>query len=74
MRAKAAHQATLKEGIIEVDEIFSLESFKGQWGLPLPPRHRGGKGQTCGTRPKYISVMAVQDRNGHHADFQLAIK
>ena len=67
----AGHQATQEEGIVEVDETFFLESFKGQRGLPRPPRHRGGKGRTRGTGPDYIPVMVVQDRAGHHADFQL---
>ncbi|HHQ4552827.1 TPA: IS1595 family transposase, partial [Aeromonas veronii] len=62
---------TQEEGIVEVDETFFLESFKGQRGLPRPPRHRGGKGRSRGTGPDYIPVMVVQDRAGHHADFQL---
>lgn len=65
--AMAAHQATREEGIVEVDETFFLESFKGQRGLPRPPRHRGGKGRTRGTGPDYIPVMVEQDRAGHHA-------
>ncbi|MGY3892268.1 IS1595 family transposase, partial [Aeromonas mytilicola] len=40
-------------------------------GLPRPARHRGGKGRTRGTGSDYIPVMVVQDRAGHHADFQL---
>ncbi len=44
LRAMAGHQATREEGIVEVDETFFLESFKGQRGLPRLPRHRGGKG------------------------------
>ncbi|MGE6136615.1 IS1595-like element ISAs23 family transposase, partial [Aeromonas salmonicida] len=71
LRAMATHQATREEGIVEVDDTFFLESFKGQRGLPRPPRHRGGKGRTRGTGPDYIPVMVVQDRAGHHADFQL---
>lgn len=67
----ACHQATRVEGIVEVDETFFLESFKGQQGLPRPPWHRGSKGRTRGTGPDYIPVMVVQDRAGHHADFQL---
>lgn len=67
----AGHQATREEGIVEVDETFFLELFKGQRGLPRPPRHRGGKGRTRGTGRDYIPVMVVQDRAGHHADFQL---
>ena len=71
LRAMAGHQATREEGIVEVDETFFLESFKGQRGLPRPARHRGGKGRTRGTGPDYIPVMVVQDRAGYHADFQL---
>ncbi|MNR49901.1 hypothetical protein D3C85_1693460 [compost metagenome] len=29
-----SHQATWEEGIVEVDETFFLESFKGQHRLP----------------------------------------
>ncbi|MGY4024341.1 IS1595 family transposase, partial [Aeromonas sobria] len=54
-----------------VDETFFLESFKGQRGLPRLARRRGGKGRTRGTGPDYIPVIVVQDRAGHHADFQL---
>ncbi|TNH93892.1 IS1595 family transposase, partial [Aeromonas jandaei] len=69
--AMATHQVTREEGIVEIDETFFLESFKGQRGLPRPPRHRGGKGRTRGTGPDYIPVLMVQDRAGHHTDFQL---
>lgn len=71
LKAMATHQATREEGIVEVDETFFLESFKGQRGLPCPARHRGGKGRTRGTGPDDIPVMVVQDRAGHLADFQL---
>jgi hypothetical protein len=36
----ASHQAAREGGIVEVDETFFLESFKGQRGLPRPARHR----------------------------------
>lgn len=56
----ASHQATQEEGIVEVGEAFFLESFKGQRGLPRPPRHRGGKGRTRGTGPDHnIPVMVA---------------
>ena len=32
LTAMASHQATREEGIVEVDETFFLESFKGQSG------------------------------------------
>ncbi len=65
LKAMASHQAVWEEGIVEVDETFFLESFKGQRGLSRPARHRGGKGRTRGTGPDYIPVMVVQDRAGH---------
>lgn len=71
LKAMATHQAVREDGIVEVDETFFLESFKGQRGLPRPARHRGGKGRTRGTGLDYIPVMVVQDRAGHLADFQL---
>lgn len=43
----------------EFDETFFLESFKGQRGMPRPPRHCGGKGLTRGSEPDYIAVMVV---------------
>jgi hypothetical protein len=67
----ATYQATREKGIVEVDETFFLESFKGQRGLPRPAGHRGGKGRARRTCPDYIPVMVVQDRAGHLADFQL---
>ncbi|EIS3746468.1 IS1595 family transposase, partial [Aeromonas hydrophila] len=51
LKAMASHQAVREEGIVEVDEAFFLESFKGQRGLPRPARQRGGKGRTRGTGP-----------------------
>ena len=48
LKAMAAHQATREEGIVEVDETFFLESFKGQRGLPRPDgaqaAYRRGRG------------------------------
>lgn len=66
------HGAQHERGIVEVDETFFLESFKGQRHLPRAPRKRGGVGATRGTVPDQIPVMVVRDREGHTADFQLA--
>ena len=71
LQAMATLKATWEKGIVEVDETFFLESFKGQRGLPRPARRCGGKGRTRGTEPDFIPVMVVQDRAGHLADFQL---
>ncbi|WP_439886126.1 IS1595 family transposase [Pseudomonas sp. MBLB4123] len=72
LAAAAEHHATHESGIVEVDETFSLESFKGQRRLPRPPRKRGGVSVTRGTGKDQIPVMVVRDREGHTADFKLA--
>lgn len=72
LRKVAQHQATHESGVVEADETFFLESFKGQRQLPRPARQRGGVGATRGTGKDQIPVMVVRDREGHTADFQLA--
>lgn len=67
----ALHQATHESGIVEADETFFLESFKGQRKLPRPPRKRGGRASKRGLSVEQIPVLVVQDRSGQHADFQL---
>jgi len=57
------HQAIHEEGIVEVDETFFLESFKGQRNLPRPARKRGGVGKTRGTADDQIPVLVVRDRH-----------
>ena len=57
------HQALHEEGIVEADETFFLESFKGQRHLPRPPRKRGGVGKTRGTSADQIPVLVVRDRH-----------
>ncbi len=47
----AAHAAQHESGIIEADETFFLEYFKGQRQLPQAPRQRGGGSVTRGTVP-----------------------
>jgi transposase-like protein len=65
------HQATHEQGIVEADETFFLESFKGQKVLPRPARRRGGVGATRGTGEDQIPVLVVRDRNGATANFIL---
>jgi transposase-like protein len=67
----ARHQATHESGIVEADETFFLESFKGQRKLQRPPRKRGGCAGKRGLSAEQIPVLVVQDRSGQHADFQL---
>lgn len=79
LRAMATHQATREEGIVEVDETFFLESFKGQRGcrvrhviavvkveLVAPGQVKPGDGGTRQCRPPCgFSVGANGCRNGH---------
>jgi len=56
-------QALHEEGIVEADETFFLESFKGQRHLPRASRRRGGVGKTRGTSDDQIPVLVVRDRH-----------
>jgi transposase-like protein len=65
------HQAEHEEGIVEADETFLLESFKGQRSLLRPARKRGGVGKTRGTNDDQVPVLVVRDRHKATADFIL---
>jgi transposase-like protein len=56
------------KGVVEVDEIFFLESFKGKRNLPRPPRKRGGKAKKRGLSKEQIPVLIARDRHGSHVD------
>lgn len=59
------------KGVIEADETFFLESFKGNhkkssvFTMPRPPRRRGGKASHRGISCEQICVTCAIDRNGH---------
>ena len=67
LAAAANHRAEREGGIVEADETFFLESFKGQRHLHRPARKRGGTGQVW----EHIAVLVVRDRSGRTADFPL---
>ncbi len=71
LAAMAGHRDEHASGVVEADETFFLESFKGQRTLPRPARRRGGVGKTRGTGVEQIPVLVVRDRSGHTADFRL---
>lgn len=71
LRDAATHHDARESGIVEADETFFLESFKGQRKIQRPSRQRGGVSKTRGTGPDQIPVLVVRDRGGHTADFQL---
>ncbi len=56
-------------GIVEGDETFILESFKGKRsGLPRKSRKRGGKAAKRGLSAEQIPVIVARDRNGATID------
>lgn len=67
LEAAATHRPAHEGGIVEADETFFLESFKGQRKLPRPARKRGG----VGAQWEHIAVLVVRDRSGQTADFRL---
>lgn len=56
-------------GIVEADETYFLESFKGQKrGMARAPRRRGGKAKKPGSSKEQIPVLVSRDRTGATAD------
>ena len=56
-------------GIVEADETFILESFKGRRSdLPRAARKRGGKAAKRGLSVEQIPVMVARDRSGATVD------
>jgi transposase-like protein len=63
----AVHDSEM-DGIVEADETYFLESFKGSRHLPRPARKRGGKASKRGVSTEQIPVLVVRDRRGKHFD------
>lgn len=62
-------QADTLEGIVELDETFFRESFKGQRrGLPRPARQRGNDRN----KARKVPVLVARDRERHTVDGMLA--
>ena len=68
LQIPAIQQSSQMNGIVEADETYFLESFKGQRHLPRPSRKRGGKAVKRGTSKEQIPVLVVRDRYGETAD------
>ena len=68
LRVSAIHQSNKINGIVEADEIYFLESFRGQRHLPRAARKRGGKAAKRGTSREQVPVLMVRDRHGEAAD------
>ncbi len=67
--APALDKPTRLNGIVEADETFILESFKGQRDrLPRAARTRGGKPGKTGLSAEQIPVLVARDRAGATID------
>lgn len=63
--APAADKPRSLSGIVEADETFILESFKGRWSdLPRKARKRGGAARHPGLHSDNIPVLVARDRRG----------
>lgn len=67
----ASENDTELSNIVEADETYFLESFKGKRKLPRAARHRDGKAQKRGLSAEQIPVLVAQDRQGRHYDAAL---
>ena len=68
LRHPAEENGSELSTLVEADETYFLESFKGQRHLPRPARHRGGHAQKRGVSDEQVPVVVVQDRQGKHFD------
>lgn len=73
LAALAGDKPKTLAGIVEGDETFILDSFKGRRsGLPRKPRERGGKSAKRGLSADQIPVIVARDRQGATTDAVLA--
>jgi len=68
LQCPAQERDTELHNLVEADETYFLQSFKGQRHLPRPARHRGGCATKRGLSAEQIPVLVVEDREGHHFD------
>src|ERR1700734_2431994 len=65
LRAPASDKPRALSGIVETDETFVLESFKGRRSdLPRKSRKRGGTARHAGLYQDNIPILVARDRNG----------
>src|ERR1700728_780806 len=73
LRSPAADKPRTLSGIVEADETFILESFKGRRSdLPRKSRKRGGTARHPGLHQDNIPLLVARDRNGATFDAILA--
>ena len=69
LSAPALDKPSRLSGIVEADETFIRESFKGKRSdLPRPARKRGGKASKRGLSAEQIPVLVARDRTGRTTD------
>jgi transposase-like protein len=69
LAALAGDKPQALTGIVEGDETFILESFKGKRsGIPRKSRKRGGKSAKRGLSAEQIPVIVARDRQGATTD------
>ena len=69
LAALAGDKPRTLAGIVEGDETFILESFKGKRsGMPRKSRKRGGKSAKRGLSVEQIPVIVARDRQGATTD------
>ncbi len=73
MRYAVTTRAKKLSGIVEADEVFVFESFKGRRHLERPARHHGVKGKKHGNVP-LVPVLIALDRYGRESDAVLLDK
>ena len=65
LRAPASDKPRGLRGIVEADETFILESFKGRWSdLRRKARKRGGTARHAGLYQDNIPILVARERNG----------
>jgi transposase-like protein len=73
LSAPAVDKPGQLSGIVEADETYIRESFKGKRsGLPRPARKRGGRATKRGLSAEQIAVLVARDRSGRTTDAILA--
>ncbi len=66
------HKAEQLQGIVEADETYFRESFKGRHRqMPRPAHKRGTPAAKRGLSSEQIPVLVCRDRSGHTADYVL---
>lgn len=71
LRAQAQRDARQVGGVVEADETYFRDSFKGSRGwrrgtppAPRPPRYRGGAALRSGLSSEQVPVLTAVDRSG----------